>query len=41
MVPIGAMQEVEDYLQAVMYLLSDYSKMTTGSNIRIAGGLYF
>ncbi len=40
-VPIGTMQEVEDYLPAVMYLLSDYSHMTTGSNIRIAGGLYF
>lgn len=41
MVPAGKMQEVEDYLPAVMYLLSDFSMMTTGSNIRIAGGLYF
>ena len=41
MVPVGKMQEIEDYVPAVMYLLSDYSTMATGSNIRISGGLYF
>lgn len=40
-IPIGRMQEVEDYIPAVMYLLSDVSQMVTGSNIRITGGLYF
>lgn len=41
MIPMGRMQEVEDHIPAVMYLLSDYSSMVTGSNIRITGGLYF
>lgn len=40
-IPIGRMQEVEDHVPAVIYLLSDYSSMVTGSNIRITGGLYF
>lgn len=40
-VPAGRMQEVEDHVPAVMYLLSDYSLMVTGANIRITGGLYF
>lgn len=40
-IPAGRMQEIEDYIPAVMYLLSDYSAMATGSNIRITGGLYF
>lgn len=40
-IPMGRMQEIEDYLPAVMYLLSDYSPMVTGANLRIAGGLYF
>ena len=40
-VPAGRMQEVEDHVPAVIYLLSDYSLMVTGSNIRITGGLYF
>lgn len=41
MIPIGRMQEVEDHVPAVLYLLSDFSSMVTGSNIRITGGLYF
>lgn len=40
-VPMGRMQEVEDHVPAVIYLLSDYSLMVTGANIRITGGLYF
>ena len=41
MIPAGRMQEVEDHVPAVIYLLSDYSTMVTGSNIRITGGLFF
>lgn len=40
-IPMGRMQEAEDHIPAVIYLLSDYSAMVTGSNIRITGGLYF
>lgn len=40
-VPVGRIQEVSDHVPAVIYLLSDYSLMVTGSNIRITGGLYF
>jgi len=40
-VPIGRIQEVEDHVPAVIYLLSDYSLMVTGSNIRVSGGLFF
>lgn len=40
-IPVGRMQEVQDHVPAVMFLLSDYSKMVNGSNIRITGGLYF
>lgn len=40
-IPIGRMQEIEDYVPAVIYLLSDYSSMVTGANIRITGGLFF
>lgn len=41
MVPAGRIQEVEDYVPAVLFLLSDYSKMVMGANLRITGGLYF
>lgn len=40
-IPAGRMVEVEDHLPAILYLLSDYSLMVTGANIRITGGLYF
>lgn len=40
-IPMGRIQEVEDHVPAVMYLLSDYAAMVTGANIRITGGLYF
>lgn len=40
-IPMGRMQEIEDHVPAVIYLLSDYSLMVTGANIRITGGLFF
>lgn len=40
-IPAGRMQEIEDHVPAVLYLLSDASLMVTGSNFRITGGLYF
>lgn len=40
-IPMGRMQEVEDHVPAVVFLLSDDSQMITGANIRITGGLYF
>ncbi|MGD9160045.1 MAG: SDR family oxidoreductase [Desulfobacteraceae bacterium] len=39
-VPMGRMCSVEDHIPGVIYLLSDYSSMVTGSNLRITGGLY-
>lgn len=39
-IPMGRMSERSDYLDALVYLMSDGSKMTTGSNLRITGGLY-
>lgn len=39
-IPAGRMSERSDYLDALVYLMSDGSKMTTGSNFRITGGLY-
>ena len=39
-IPMGRMQTVEDHVPAVIYLLSDLSEMVTGSNLRVAGGMY-
>ena len=38
--PMGRMQEVEDLVPGILYLLSDYSTQVTGSNLRMTGGLY-
>lgn len=40
-IPYGRMTEVEDQVPGILYLLSDDSKMTTGANLRMTGGLYF
>ena len=40
-IPMGRMTEVEDQVPGILYLLSDESKMTTGANLRMTGGLYF
>ena len=40
-IPYGRMTEVEDQVPGILYLLSDYSQMTTGANLRMTGGLYF
>lgn len=39
-IPMGRMQESQDYIAGMVYLLSDAAQMTTGSNLRISGGLY-
>lgn len=39
-VPMGRMCSVEDHIPGVIYLLSDYSSMVTGANLRITGGQY-
>ena len=38
--PMGRMQEVDDLVPGVLYLLSDYASQVTGSNLRMTGGLY-
>lgn len=38
--PMGRMLNYEDYLPALVYLLSDDSSMVTGSNFRITAGEY-
>lgn len=38
--PMGRMQEVEDLVPGILYLLSDYASQVTGSNLRMTGGLY-
>ncbi len=38
--PMGRMQEVEDLVPGVLYLLSDYASQVTGANLRMTGGLY-
>jgi|ERR1017187_465817 NAD(P)-dependent dehydrogenase (short-subunit alcohol dehydrogenase family) len=40
MIPAGRMTEISDLVPGVIYLLSDYSKMVAGSNLRITGGWY-
>ena len=39
-IPMGRMLSKEDPIPAVIYLISDESRMTTGSLIRITGGEY-
>jgi NAD(P)-dependent dehydrogenase (short-subunit alcohol dehydrogenase family) len=39
-IPMGRMCSIQDHVPGVMYLLSDYSSMVTGSNLRITGGEY-
>lgn len=38
--PMGRMQEVEDHVPGVIYLLSDYASQVTGANLRVTGGFY-
>ena len=38
--PMGRMQEVDDLVPGILYLLSDYASQVTGANLRITGGLY-
>lgn len=38
--PMGRMLERADYMDALVYLMSDSSKMMTGSNFRITAGEY-
>jgi NAD(P)-dependent dehydrogenase (short-subunit alcohol dehydrogenase family) len=39
-VPMGRMNEIDDIVPAIIYLLSNNSLMVSGSNIRITGGWY-
>lgn len=39
-IPMGRMLERSDYLEALVYLMSDASAMMTGSTLRITGGEY-
>ena len=39
-VPAGRMTEVDDVVPGIIYLLSDDSKMVSGANLRITGGLF-
>ena len=38
--PMGRMCEVSDYLEALIYMFSDESRMMTGSTLRITAGEY-
>ena len=38
-VPLGRIGEVEDVAAAVVYLASDASRMMTGSELKLDGGL--
>lgn len=40
LIPMGRMCERMDYVEAIIYLLSDSSKMMTGSTFRITAGEY-
>lgn len=40
MIPGGRMTEVNDVVPGVLYLLSDDSRMVSGANLRITGGLF-
>ena len=39
-IPMGRMNNYEDIVPAIIYLLSDQSQMVSGSNIRITGGWF-
>lgn len=39
-IPMGRMSEIEDIVPAIIYLLSNKSKMVSGSNLRITGGWF-
>lgn len=39
-VPMGRMNEIEDVVPSILFLLSNKSKMVSGSNIRITGGWF-
>jgi NAD(P)-dependent dehydrogenase (short-subunit alcohol dehydrogenase family) len=39
-IPMGRMSKIEDIVPAILYLLSNNSKMVSGSNIRITGGWF-
>ena len=39
-IPMGRMCELSDYTEALVYLMSNQSKMMTGSNFRITAGEY-
>ena len=39
-IPMGRMLESDDYLEILIYLMSDDSKMMTGSILRVTGGEY-
>lgn len=38
--PMGRMCEVDDYIEALIYMFSDESRMMTGSTLRITAGEY-
>lgn len=38
--PMGRLQEVEDYVPGVIYLLSDYASQVTGTELHITGGFF-
>ena len=39
-IPAGRMTKLEDIVPGIIYFLSDYSKMVSGSNFRVTGGWY-
>ncbi len=39
-IPMGRMMESADYIPLLIYLMSDESKMMTGSVLKVTGGLY-
>lgn len=39
-IPMGKMTEIEDITSSILFLLSDESKMVSGSNFRITGGWF-
>jgi NAD(P)-dependent dehydrogenase (short-subunit alcohol dehydrogenase family) len=38
--PMGKMLEITDYIESLIYLMSDYSKIMTGSILRLTAGEY-
>ncbi|MEM7452739.1 MAG: SDR family oxidoreductase [Planctomycetota bacterium] len=39
-IPAGRMTQIDDQVPGIVYLLSDHSKMVSGSNLRITGGWF-